>query len=158
MQGIIGGLKDGEYDGSEWFEFKTYPTIPDKIRKINRIINIEEDEEESMDIEVGEYVRLKQGIIAKVSNINDFRETSMKFGIDANYFKDIVFVGENDIVKHSKNIIDLIEAGDFVNGYRICGKNKYSLEDDESYTYREEDIKTILTHQQYETNYYKLED
>lgn len=121
-----------------------------------------------MDIEVEEYVRLKQGIIAKVSNINDFREPSMKFGIDANYFKDIVFVGENDIVKHSKNIIDLIEVGDYVNGYKVSDKESTLLSTNVKGIDRSgyhipisqygENIETILTHEQYESNCYRLEE
>lgn len=29
---------------------------------------------------------------------------------------------EKDIVKHSKNVIDLIEVGDYVNGYKVSDK------------------------------------
>ena len=60
------------------------------------------------EIKVGDYVRTNNGYIAKISNINDFREPSMKYGIDANYWADIVFIGDEDIVKYSPNIIDLI--------------------------------------------------
>lgn len=60
------------------------------------------------EIKVREYVRTKEGYIAKVININDFREPSMKYGVEANYFKDILFTGDENIVKHSFDIIDLI--------------------------------------------------
>lgn len=65
------------------------------------------------EIKVRDYVRTNNGYIAKISNINNFREPSMKYGIDANYWEDIVFIGDEDIVKHSSNIIDLIEERRF---------------------------------------------
>ena len=61
------------------------------------------------DIKVGDFVRLKQGYIGTVENINDFREPSMKYVVDIQKI-DLVFVGDDDIVKHSKQLIDLIEV------------------------------------------------
>jgi len=62
-----------------------------------------------MEIQVGEYIRSEYGEIAKVLGDDGNRIT----GYDGNiYFKE-------DIVKHSFNIIDLIEIGDYVNGYKV---------------------------------------
>ena len=69
------------------------------------------------EIEVGDFVRLKQGYIGTVENINDFREPSMKYAVDIQK-RDLVFIGDNDIVKHSKQLIDLIEVKDVIK-YRI---------------------------------------
>ena len=72
------------------------------------------------------------------------------------------------IVKHSKQLIDLIEVGDFVNGYRVenvineepCPSGKCvdidSSKDSSECTLWEEDIKTILTKEQYMANCYKV--
>ena len=69
-----------------------------------------------MKLELGMYVRTKWGYICKIININDFREPSMKYGVEANYLKDVMFIGDDDIVKASYNIIDILEEGDYVNG------------------------------------------
>jgi hypothetical protein len=71
-----------------------------------------------MKLEYGEYVKFQNGYIGKVENINDFREPSMKYAIDIQKY-DLVFVGEDYIVKNRKDIIDLIEKNDYVNGVRI---------------------------------------
>ena len=85
---------------------------------------------------------------------------------------------KKDIVKHSKQLIDLIETGDFVNGYRVLDITKivedieafktiYSKEEisicvfvNESGAYyidiRDTDIKTILTKESYMANCYKV--
>ena len=63
---------------------------------------------------VGDYVRTKWGYICKIVNINEFREPSMKYGVEASYLKDIMFIGDEDIIKSRPNIIDLIEEHDLV--------------------------------------------
>ena len=68
----------------------------------------------------------------------------------------------NNIVKHSKQLIDLIEVGDFVNEYRVenvinegsCSSEK--CVDIDVHTLWEEDIQTILTKEQFEANCYKV--
>ena len=71
-----------------------------------------------------------------------------------------------DIVKHSKDIIDLIEVGDFVNGALVTEKDSTLLLteikgiDHSGYiipiSQYGEGIKTILTHEQYENNCYRI--
>ena len=66
-------------------------------------------------IKVGEYVRTISGNIGKYiiqQNINYIDTGKQYIGIDI----------EKDIVKQSSNIIDLIEVGDYVNGYEVRGK------------------------------------
>lgn len=71
-----------------------------------------------------------------------------------------------DIVKHSKQLIDLIEVGDIVedeyNKYEVAFVkddkiycNDYNL-DDSLITLREQDIKAILTKEIYMANCYKV--
>ena len=62
-----------------------------------------------MEIEVGEYIRTKQGTIGKAI------EKYEKYCVIANTRGEIDVPYEN-IFKYSKNIIDLVERGDFVNG------------------------------------------
>ena len=58
-----------------------------------------------MEIEVGEYIRTEEGLIGKVSFIQD----------KVYFMKDIGdYTPEKPIKKHSKNIIDLIGVGDVV--------------------------------------------
>jgi len=73
-------------------------------------------------------------------------------------FEKLFGVWEKDIVKHSKNIVDLIEVGDFVNGFIVNDTDKemvscceYEIE------FFNEDIKSILTREQYNQNCYEVE-
>lgn len=61
----------------------------------------------SEEIKVGEYIRLKRGEIFKIDE-----NTTNYFNSNKDYIT-------NEIVKHIKNIIDLIEVGDYVNGKKI---------------------------------------
>ena len=65
-------------------------------------------------LEQNMYVRTKWGYICKIININDFREPSMKYGVEASYLKDIMFIGDDDVVKASYNIINILECGDII--------------------------------------------
>lgn len=71
-----------------------------------------------MKLEVRMYVRTKDGYICRIININDYREPNMKYGVEANYLKDVMFIGDDDVVKASYNIIDILEVGDIIK-YRI---------------------------------------
>lgn len=72
-----------------------------------------------------------------------------------------------DCKKASYNIIDLIEVGDYVNGEKVAyvwnfkNGNRVSLESaydlgNLDYALDDNDIKEILTHEQYEANCYKV--
>lgn len=115
-------------------------------------------------IKTGEYIRTKSGYIGNVVNINEFRPPEAEICVDMN-FSDYVFVGEEDIKTHSKNIIDLIEMGDYVNGTKVTNidnyDNIYTIEWEYGNVYTTEIIndkfiKTILTHELYEQNCYKV--
>ena len=111
---------------------------------------------------VNEYLRTRAGFIYKITNID-------KNGVIYLDKKQSVMSKqelEDYTVKHSKQLIDLIEIGDFVNGYRVinvinaepCPSGKCvdidSSKDSSECTLWEEDIKTILTHEQMEANQY----
>lgn len=74
----------------------------------------------------------------------------------------------NYIVKHSKNIIDLIEVGDYVNEHRVYevvrDVNSYVILEnvgyyvDTSETIDEKDIKSIVTKEQFEQMEYRVKE
>lgn len=117
-------------------------------------------------IEVNDYVRTKNGYIIKVDeNTNIFNLGYKEQYVDMETTK-YGFTCEEEIVKHSKQLIDLIEVGDIVedeyNKYEVvfvkddkiyC--NDYNL-DDSLITLREQDIKAILTKEIYMANCYKV--
>lgn len=107
-------------------------------------------------IEVGECVRTKAGIIGKlVMETLTYPEPS-EWALATNGNSQEVIVECTDYpIKHSKNIIDLIEEGDYVNGELITDKWDTRVSSIRS-NFSEEDIKTILTHQQYMANCYKV--
>ena len=124
-----------------------------------------------MVLELNEYVRTKDGIIAKVIGVQSG-------GIEKYYFdkkiidnfKELTQIGtENVVLKHSFNIIDLIEEGDYVNGYKvldidfknemICllmpfdeeNKSKYNIVWNTKYF-----IKSIVTKEQFKAREYEV--
>ena len=108
-------------------------------------------------IEAGEYVRTENGKIDKVVSCNYY------MGKYIETEKDFIFC--NSIVKHSKQLIDLIEVGDIVNGMEVLDIHKprdlwepILIRVDSRYTnyILAEDIKTILTKESYIANCYKV--
>ena len=104
-------------------------------------------------IEVGEYVRTNYGRICKVINNDYFMPRYLEC-------ENEMLIDRTNIVKHSKNIIDLIEVGDYINGQKVykitsaciycVGKavqNKFTI-----------NIETILTKEKKEKNCYRLGD
>ena len=114
-----------------------------------------------MDIEVNEYVRTNKGVIGKlISETLSYPEPS-EWILKANNNK-IVIVECNDYpVKHSKQLIDLIEIGDYVNGH-LVEEVRISCFDSSIFVHEyaielhKNDIKTILTKEQFEANCYKV--
>lgn len=108
---------------------------------------------------VGDYVRTKDGLITKFEREDDiFYVFDKMISTD----KDI-----NRYVNISPNIIDLIEVGDYVNGNRVDftnNNNKLSYENkcigfydgDGDITLFEKDIKTIVTREMFESMEYKV--
>lgn len=125
-----------------------------------------------MKLEVGQFARLKSGYICKIININDFREPNMKYGVEANYLKDVMFIGDDDIVKVSYNIIDILEVGDVIidkEGHKY--PINYEFETDYNDEYKSYEITiddhitlflkdglSIVPHEQMEQMAYKVEE
>lgn len=102
-----------------------------------------------MEIEVGDYVRY-YGTIIKIKQI----EKPLMWGEDGST---ILTLGSNKL-KHSKNIIDLIEVGDYVNGLRVeYITNEAIFTSGLAHGILFEDIRTIVTKEQMASIEYKVE-
>lgn len=117
------------------------------------------------EIEVGEYVRTKNGYITRVdesTNIFNLGYKEQYVDMETTIYG---FTCEEEIVNHSKQLIGLIEVGDYVNGHRVV--NEIWGEDDNNLYFEieggfnkaqyigEKDIQTILTEESYMANCYK---
>ena len=73
------------------------------------------------EIKIGEYVRTKKGQICKVLGIREEQRNGNRiYGHKAYYLDNHKgSLTPAFILKHSSNIIDLIEEGDYVNGKKI---------------------------------------
>ena len=114
-----------------------------------------------MEIEVGEYVRTKRGYIRKVIRRDIDKHILLDIGFEgANYLTKVE--EKEDIVKHSKNIINLIEVGDYVNGELVekveIGPDEFEITTTTEYLINENDIKTIVTKEQFASIEYKVEE
>lgn len=120
-------------------------------------------------IEVNEYVRTKDGVIDKViieydGKCNNPNCSEKHISCKYNYYN------EKDIVKHRKQLKDLIESGDliiyrlrglkhqckgFIRIYKDARSGKENLGID-YYSLEQIEIIKILTHEQIEANCYKV--
>lgn len=100
-------------------------------------------------------MRTKNGEIHKVIEIKENRYIT-NFADYFYYRYDNNMGGfKSNIANHSKQLIDLIEVGDYVNGELITDKWDTRISSIRS-NFSEEDIKTILTKEQYLANCYKV--
>ena len=126
------------------------------------------------EIEVGEYVRTKRGYIAKfkqyLENTGTYIFDNIIQDIEGDKYK---CISENELkkvmIKHSKDIIDLIKVGDYVNGKEVKQIGMFEgfpdypklIFVDEKHlipgeTAENKDIKSILTKEIYEQNCFKV--
>lgn len=114
------------------------------------------------EIKVGEYVRTDNGEIHKVEDIEDLRiHIKTEKIMFRSWVDDYYGTHKEDrfIVKHSPNIIDLIEEGDYVNGYEVndIGENYIHCADYEI-EFNEKEIKSIVTKEQFAQAEYKIKE
>ena len=115
-------------------------------------------------IEVNEYVRTKDGISKVIENVDKYvteKQICVDF-ISGMYHQ---VISKHNVAKHSKQLIDLIEVGDYVNGIKVLDIHiprdiwePIEIRVDSRYTnfILAEDIKTILTKEIYMANCYKV--
>lgn len=118
-----------------------------------------------MKLEVGMYVRTKDGCIAKIEEVDDIL-IEFDNWLWQDYDLQIDFVNADDeekiktITKVSHNIIDLIEVGDYVNGIKVDDKAETLLwfyDNDGDWYLENNDIKSIVTKEQFESISYKVD-
>jgi hypothetical protein len=131
-----------------------------KQMKCSDEISIGEDE-----ISIGEYVRTETGHVGKLNKISTYIINNKdKTLFSTNFGNKTYFISYKDIIKHSFNIIDLIELGDYVNGYMVLEKftdpfikvkkirvdfiNRNWQGDCSDETYSNDEIETIITKEQ----------
>ena len=130
-------------------------------------------------LKVGEYVRTDKGNIAKLIE-RDIEDEDVKDGMlfDNYIYKNYKHIRESGIrkccKKHSKNIIDLIEVGDYVNGMLVT--TIINMDENSNYIplriilcnrdgdctlpllkIYEKDIKSIVTKEIIKANEYRIE-
>ena len=113
-------------------------------------------------MKVGDYVRTEDGEIGIIIECpNGFEKNYGKwFWFDNQYVQRPL--RREQIDKSSPNIFDLIEVGDYVNGYKVDDIRKdliYCCEDNyEDYCLivKKENIKSIATKEQFESIKYKI--
>lgn len=115
------------------------------------------------EINVGDYVRTKY-CIKKIHEINK-KATKWKYLYkckkqDGDGCIDLCYLNEDNILKSSKNIIDLIEVGDFVKGLPVVHNSKAHGGNIviviNGNAYNEEEIKNVVTKEQFESMAYEV--
>lgn len=117
------------------------------------------------------YVRTKNGLIAKYIGYRTDKDIKYnKYLFDGKiywyyeYYNDYVYEEdfkkwfEERVIKTSYNIIDLIEVGDYVNGFPVIHKENDILKCGLLVQFKENEIKSIVTKEQFESMKYKLGD
>ena len=118
-------------------------------------------------------MKLKPNMYARVKELNDVIIVKVLGVVDDGFKADNnMFYMLSEIIKASHNIIDLIEVGDYVNGYKVVSKGTVSSESNNVYLeiltknlknfwnnkIFEQEIKTILTKEQFENNCFRIGD
>lgn len=126
-------------------------------------------------IEVGEYIRTREGYLGKLIAINEQDYNYLVVDTTKQVRKDeypptYLYLRNEDIVKHSKNLIDLITEGDILryklkglkNEYITVVKKYYDARSNENwllitgYKLEQVEILEILTKEQYKENCFKV--
>ena len=110
-----------------------------------------------MELEVGMYIRTKDGKIAKFIKYDEEDKEEL---VTDYYEYSTIWI--KDVIEASHNIIDLIEVGDYVNGCKVI---KNTLKDSGNIVivqggncFTNDDIKTVVTKEQFKRMEYRLGD
>ena len=122
-------------------------------------------------IEVGEWGRTNLGNIIKFAWFEDengktYEDRVILIDLMKTHTRPFYYFEKGEhIVNHSKNIIDLIEIGDYVNGFKVDVDfltielviNVYYEDDDKEWqNIKDIEIKSIVTKQQFQAIEYKI--
>ncbi len=103
-------------------------------------------------MKVGYYVRTNKGIIGKIKAIDNQTELEDLYLVKKKWYH------KEDIIKSKPKIIELIEVGDYVNGCPVLHKENNELVCGLLLRYKEENIKNVVTKEQFENCMYKVGD
>ena len=128
---------------------------------------------------VGDYVRTKYGI-RKIIQIDNETTSKIRCYVLDKFYNECKICSSNyiydeDIIKSSPNIIELIEVGDYVNGSKVVDISKIGKDKekwvwveqtkdtdykygDEYVGYNNDQIKSIVTKEQFESIEYKVKE
>lgn len=118
-------------------------------------------------MKIGDYVRIRKHRDNTnpigITRIEVLKECPNDLFIEINY----KIYRKCQVIKSSPNIIDLVEVGDYVNGHLVfdiaqAPKKAVYIEDNKNEMahrpYTNEDIKSIITHEQFEQMEYKIKE
>lgn len=112
-------------------------------------------------MEVNDYVRTEWGDIERIVRVdNDNIIVEIEEDEDGRTYSKMCY--KEDIIKSSPNIIDILEVGDYVNGYLIIEKDinnelRYiDLKDRNMKYVKYLDIKSIVTKEQFKNMEYEV--
>lgn len=104
----------------------------------------------------GDYVRTKHGI-EKITDIKEwvnFQGYEKIITTDKNQYETLY--EQSEIIKSSPNIIDLIEVGDYVNGYEVTSKDQFLGFGNHDWYMTNDEIKSIVIKEQFSCMEYKI--
>ena len=124
-------------------------------------------------MKVGDYVRTDSGDIGIIINCPEQLKKNYGNWLWLETINEQRPIRNEDVIKSSPNIMDLIEVGDYVNGEKVyylkgqIDEKEVAHEEDVLYTeyndeygdwygYAKEEIETIVTHEQFEAMQYKV--
>ena len=110
-------------------------------------------------MKVGDYVRTKYGIKQIYEIDNNKTVWKYKFKLkkqDGDGCIDLGCYSDSDDIKSSRNRIDLIEVGDYVNACPVLHKENNELVCGFLLRYKDKDIKSIVTHEQFSQMEYRI--
>ena len=127
-----------------------------------------------MKLEIGKFIRTPYGI-RKIVNITKddgygkpkVRVIELDRHLNTPYKFDYIFYTDENVIKKCKtsyNILDILEVGDYVNGYPIYEIVEYEddtraiviADDNKSIIWKKQDIKSVITHEQIEQMEYRI--
>lgn len=127
-----------------------------------------------MKLEIGKFIRTPYGI-RKIVNITKddgygkpkVRVIELDRHLNTPYKFDYIFYTDENVIKKCKtsyNIIDILEVGDYVNGYPIYEIVEYEddtraiviSDDNKSIMWKKQDIKSIVTKEQFKNMEYRI--
>ena len=127
-----------------------------------------------MKLEIGKFIRTPYGI-RKIVNITKddgygkpkVRVIELDRHLNTPYKFDYIFYTDENVIKKCKtsyNIIDILEKGDYVNGYPIYEIVEYEndtraiviADDNKSIIWKKQNIKSVVTKEQFKNMEYRI--